>query len=63
MIEIVIWISPTDIDDLEKSLNRLNIGKNYLTKEQFQTIYDDTVEIIKLLTSIIKTTKQNLKIN
>ncbi len=36
---------------------------DYLTKEQFQTIYDDTVEIIKLLTSIIKTTKQNLKIN
>ena len=33
---------------------------DYLTKEQFQTLYDDTVEIIKLLTSIIKTTKQNL---
>jgi hypothetical protein len=38
MIEIVIWISPTDIDDLEKSLNRLNIGKDYLTKEQCENI-------------------------
>jgi hypothetical protein len=38
MIEIVIWISPTDIDDLEKSLNRLNIGKDYLTKEQCDNI-------------------------
>lgn len=34
MIEIVIWIAPTDIDDLEKTLNRLNIGKDYLTDEQ-----------------------------
>tara|TARA_R110000868_G_C10911986_1_gene765030 strand:- start:194 stop:1099 length:906 start_codon:yes stop_codon:yes gene_type:complete len=38
MIEIVIWISPTDIDDLEKSLNRLDIGKDYLTKEQCDNI-------------------------
>ncbi len=38
MIEIVIWISPTDIDDLEKSLNRLYIGKDYLTKEQCDNI-------------------------
>jgi hypothetical protein len=38
MIEIVIWISPTDIDDLEKTLNRLNIGKDYLTKEQCDNI-------------------------
>jgi hypothetical protein len=38
MIEIVIWISPTDIDDLEKSLNRLFIGKDYLTKEQCDNI-------------------------
>lgn len=33
MIEIVIWISPTDIDDLEKTLNRLIIGKDYLSNE------------------------------
>jgi hypothetical protein len=38
MIEIVIWISPTDIEDLEKSLNRLHIGKDYLTKEQCDNI-------------------------
>jgi hypothetical protein len=38
MIEIVIWISPTDIEDLEKSLNRLDIGKDYLTKEQCDNI-------------------------
>jgi hypothetical protein len=38
MIEIVIWVSPTDIDDLEKSLIRLNTGKNYLTKEQCDNI-------------------------
>jgi hypothetical protein len=34
MIEIVMWVAPTDIDDLEKTLNRLNIGKEYLTEEQ-----------------------------
>jgi hypothetical protein len=38
MIEIVIWISPTDIDDLEKTLNRLNIGKDYLTNEQCDNV-------------------------
>lgn len=34
MIEIVMWIAPTDISDLRKSLDRLNIGKDYLTEEQ-----------------------------
>ena len=38
MIEIVIWVSPTDIEDLEKSLNRLFIGKDYLTKKQCDNI-------------------------
>jgi hypothetical protein len=38
MIEIVIWIAPTDIDDLQKSLNRLDIGKDYLTKKQQKNI-------------------------
>ena len=38
MIEIVMWISPTDIGDFEKSLNRLNIGKEYLTEEQRSNI-------------------------
>lgn len=34
MIEIVIWIAPTDIDDLGNSLTRLQEGSKYLTKEQ-----------------------------
>ena len=32
----------------------------YLTVEQFQSINNDAVEIIKLLTSIIKSTKANI---
>lgn len=38
MIEIVIWIAPTDITDLGNSLNKLNIGKNFLTHEQRNNI-------------------------
>lgn len=33
----------------------------YLTKEQFESIHTDAVEIIKLLTSIIKTMQNNMK--
>lgn len=33
---------------------------NYLTVEQFESIDFDAVEIIKLITSIIKTTKSNI---
>ena len=32
----------------------------YLSNEQFQSINNDAVEIIKLLTSIIKSTKANI---
>lgn len=32
---------------------------NFLTKEQFESINNDAVEIIKLITSIIKTAKTN----
>lgn len=32
---------------------------NYLNTEQFQSLNSDAIEIIKLLTSIIKTTKNN----
>ena len=35
----------------------------YLTEEQFQSINKDAIEIIKLLTSIIKSTKATLIIN
>ena len=33
----------------------------YLTDEQFQNVNNDAVEIIKLLTSIIKSTKANIQ--
>ena len=32
----------------------------YLSKEEFESIYNDNNEITKLLTSIVKTTKQNI---
>lgn len=32
----------------------------YLTQEQFESIHADAIEIIKLITSIIKTTKANI---
>lgn len=38
----------------------LLVGTEYLTKEQFGSINSDAVEIIKLLTSIIKTSKNNV---
>lgn len=34
MIEITIWVSPVDIEDLEKSLNRLSEGQLYLSSKQ-----------------------------
>lgn len=34
---------------------------DYLSKEQFESINTDAVELIKMITSIIKTTKSNLK--
>jgi hypothetical protein len=34
MLEIVIWISPTDLNDLEKSLHRLGIGQKLLSDKQ-----------------------------
>ncbi len=36
---------------------------NYLTIQEFESIYADAIEIIKLLTSIIKNTKSNTKSN
>jgi len=38
MLEIVIWISPVDIEDLEKSLNRLKEGQQYLSQQQKDNI-------------------------
>ncbi|MFN6944436.1 MAG: four helix bundle protein [Cytophagaceae bacterium] len=36
---------------------------SYLSKEQYESINNDAVEVIKLLTSILKTTKAKLTIN
>lgn len=33
---------------------------DYLTDEQFESIMNDAIKIIKLITSIIKTTKANM---
>ena len=35
-------------------------GTNYLSNEQFESINKDAVEVIKLITSIIKSTKANI---
>jgi four helix bundle protein len=48
--------------EINESLYWLELLKetSYLTNEQFQSINADAVEIIKLLTSIVKTTKINI---
>ena len=38
-------------------------ASDYLTDEQFESLNNNAVEIIKLITAIIKTTKINIKIN
>jgi len=49
--------------EINETLYWLELLQNteYLTKEQFDNIYKDAVEIIKLITSIIKSAKSNLK--
>lgn len=48
--------------EINESIYWLELLKetDYLTKEQFQRINTDAVEIIKLLTAIIKSTKANI---
>lgn len=48
--------------EINESLYWLELLKetSYLTNEQFQSINANAVEIIKLLTSIVKTTKTNI---
>ncbi|TAF75435.1 MAG: four helix bundle protein [Bacteroidetes bacterium] len=36
---------------------------DYLTKEQFESMNNDSIELIKIITTIIKNTKNNLKPN
>jgi len=38
---------------------RLLYETNYLTEREFKSIYDDSVEIVKMLTSIVKTSREN----
>lgn len=49
--------------EINESIYWLELLKetDYLTKEQFESINADAIEIIKLITSIIKTTKANIK--
>ncbi len=49
--------------EINESIYWLELLKatEYLTKDQFESIHADAVEIIKLVTSIIKTTKANIK--
>lgn len=51
-----------EINEVIYWLELLN-ATDYLSKEQFESINTDAVELIKLITSIIKTTKANLKSN
>lgn len=48
--------------EINKTIYWLELLKetNYLTIQEFESIYVDAVEIIKLLTSIIKNTKSNI---
>ncbi len=49
--------------EINESIYWLELMKetDYLMEEQYQSINSDAVEIIKMITSIIKTTKSNLK--
>jgi len=49
--------------EINESIYWLELLKetNYLSMEQFKSINVDAVEMIKLITSIIKSTKSNLK--
>ena len=48
--------------EINESIYWLELLKetDYLTKEQLESIHADAIEIIKLITSIIKTTKANI---
>ena len=52
-------IAQKEINETIYWLELLN-ATDYLTKEQFESINADAIEIIKLITTIIKTTKTNI---
>jgi four helix bundle protein len=55
-------IAQKEINETIYWLELLN-ATNYLTQEQFESINNDAVEIIKIITTIIKNTKANLTTN
>lgn len=52
-------IAQKEINETIYWLELLN-ATNYLTNQQFESIINDAIQIIKLITSIIKTTKSNI---
>ena len=52
-------IALKEADETHYWLKKLHAG-NYLTEKEFQSMEQDNIEIIKLLTSIIKTKKKNM---
>ncbi len=48
--------------EINESIYWLELMKetNYLTQNEFDSIYPDAVDLIKLITAIIKTTKANI---
>ena len=52
-------IALKEADETHYWLKKLHAG-NYLTEKGFQSMEQDNIEIIKLLTSIIKTKKKNM---
>lgn len=55
-------IALKEISETEYWLELLH-ESNFLNKQQFESIYSDCQEIIKLLVSIVKSTNKNLKGN
>lgn len=53
-------IAQKEINEFIYWLELLN-ATDFLNKEQFESINNDAIELIKMITSIIKTTKANLK--
>ena len=53
-------IAQKEINECIYWIELLN-STDYLSREQFESINTDAVEIIKMITSIIKTAKSNLK--
>ena len=39
---------------------RLLHETHYLSEREFQSIYDDSIELLKMLTSIVKTSRENI---